>query len=72
MLQAVNAMEPGSQVVPSAYAVEGGHRPHRGSVLRIIVENLHYPVTIEVLYQVMRLLKSKKKCKICSIVAIVN
>ncbi|KAM9507562.1 polypyrimidine tract-binding protein 3 isoform 1-T1 [Guaruba guarouba] len=51
-LQAVNAMEPGSQAVPSAYAVEGGHRPYQGSVLRIIVENLHYPVTIEVLYQI--------------------
>uniref|UniRef100_A0A672TKY0 Polypyrimidine tract binding protein 3 n=1 Tax=Strigops habroptila TaxID=2489341 RepID=A0A672TKY0_STRHB len=51
-LQAVNATHPGSQAVPSAYAVEGGHHPYQGSVLRIIVENLHYPVTIEALYQI--------------------
>ncbi|KFQ41338.1 Polypyrimidine tract-binding protein 3, partial [Nestor notabilis] len=51
-LQAVNATQPGSQAVPSAYTAEGGHHPYQGSVLRIIVENLHYPVTIEVLYQI--------------------
>ncbi|NXK74895.1 PTBP3 protein, partial [Amazona guildingii] len=51
-LQAVNATQPGNQAVPGAYAVEGGHCPYQGSVLRIIVENLHYPVTIEVLYQI--------------------
>ncbi|XP_062480245.1 polypyrimidine tract-binding protein 3 isoform X1 [Pezoporus occidentalis] len=51
-LEAENAIERRSQAVPSTYAVEGGHRPYQGSVLRIIVENLHYPVTIEVLYQI--------------------
>ncbi|NWS42163.1 PTBP3 protein, partial [Probosciger aterrimus] len=51
-LQAVNATQPGSHVFPSAYAVEGGHQPHRSSVLLITVENLHYSVTIEVLYQI--------------------
>lgn len=60
-------MEPGSQVVPSTHAAEGGHRPYQGSVLRIIVENLHYPVTIEVLYQVMRLVKNKKKTNLKSV-----
>ncbi|XP_061217249.1 polypyrimidine tract-binding protein 3 [Neopsephotus bourkii] len=51
-LEAENAMEHGIQAGPTTYAVEGGHGPYQGSVLRIIVENLHYPVTIEVLYQI--------------------
>lgn len=69
-LQAVNAMQSGSLAVTSALAAEGGPLPGQGSVLRIIVENLFYPVTLEVLYQVMRI--AKKIVKICSNVAIVN
>ncbi|XP_033929032.1 polypyrimidine tract-binding protein 3 isoform X3 [Melopsittacus undulatus] len=51
-LETENAMEHGSQAILSAHAVEGGHRQCQGSVLRIIVENLLCPVSIEVLYQV--------------------
>ncbi|KAF1675409.1 PTBP3 protein, partial [Pygoscelis papua] len=51
-LQAVNAMQSGSLAVTSAFAAEGGPLPGQGSVLRIIVENLFYPVTLEVLYQI--------------------
>ncbi|KAF1457586.1 Polypyrimidine tract-binding protein 3, partial [Spheniscus demersus] len=51
-LQAVNAMQSGSLAVTSALAAEGGPLPGQGSVLRIIVENLFYPVTLEVLYQI--------------------
>ncbi|XP_009471451.1 PREDICTED: polypyrimidine tract-binding protein 3 isoform X2 [Nipponia nippon] len=49
-LQAANAMQSGSLAVTSA--LEGGFLPGQGSVLRIIVENLFYPVTLEVLYQI--------------------
>ncbi|XP_065518655.1 polypyrimidine tract-binding protein 3 [Lathamus discolor] len=51
-LEAENATKHGSQAVPSTDVAEGGHHPYQGSVLRIIVENLHYPVTIEMLYQI--------------------
>ncbi|XP_032062616.1 polypyrimidine tract-binding protein 3 [Aythya fuligula] len=44
-LQAVNA-------APDALAAGGGVVPGQGSVLRIIVENVFYPVTLEVLYQI--------------------
>ncbi|NWW44383.1 PTBP3 protein, partial [Pedionomus torquatus] len=47
-LQAVNAMQSGNL----AFNAEGGLLPGQGPVLRIIVENLLYPVTLEVLYQV--------------------
>ncbi|NWH48645.1 PTBP3 protein, partial [Fregata magnificens] len=51
-LQAVNAMQSGSPAITSAVAAEGGLLPGQGSVLRIIVENLFYPVSLELLYQV--------------------
>ncbi|NXF41477.1 PTBP3 protein, partial [Nyctibius bracteatus] len=51
-LQAVNATQSGSLAMTSAVAAEGGRLPGQGSVLRIIVENLFYPVTLEVLYQI--------------------
>ncbi|NXV24242.1 PTBP3 protein, partial [Cepphus grylle] len=51
-LQAVDAMQSGNQVTESALAVDGGVHPHQGSVLRVIVENLFYPVTLEVLHQI--------------------
>ncbi|KAK4815611.1 hypothetical protein QYF61_004826 [Mycteria americana] len=51
-LQAVNAMQSGSLAVTSALAAEGGLFPGQGSVLRIIIENLFYPVTLDVLYQI--------------------
>ncbi|XP_009812654.1 polypyrimidine tract-binding protein 3 isoform X2 [Gavia stellata] len=51
-LQAVNAMQSGSLAITNAFADEGVLLPGQGSVLRIIVENLFYPVTLEVLYEV--------------------
>ncbi|NXI64122.1 PTBP3 protein, partial [Anseranas semipalmata] len=51
-LQAVNAVQSGSLAITSALAAEGGLLPGQSSVLRIIVENLFYPVTLEVLYQI--------------------
>uniref|UniRef100_A0A8C3K2U5 Polypyrimidine tract binding protein 3 n=1 Tax=Calidris pygmaea TaxID=425635 RepID=A0A8C3K2U5_9CHAR len=47
-LQAVNAMQSGNL----ALTADGELLPGQGSVLRVIVENLFYPVTLEVLYQV--------------------
>ncbi|NWS63945.1 PTBP3 protein, partial [Chunga burmeisteri] len=51
-LQAVNVMQSGYPAVASAFAAQGGLLPGQGSVLRIIVENTIYPVTLEVLYQI--------------------
>lgn len=51
-LQAVNAVQSGGLALTGAPATEGGLPPGQSSVLRIIVENLFYPVTLEVLYQV--------------------
>ncbi|NXK11557.1 PTBP3 protein, partial [Herpetotheres cachinnans] len=50
-LQAVNAMPSGS-LLTSALSAEGGLPPSQGSVLRIIVENVFYPVTLDMLYQI--------------------
>ncbi|KAJ7417548.1 hypothetical protein WISP_64114 [Willisornis vidua] len=50
-LQDVNAVQHGSLAVTGAPAAEGGHLPAQGSVLRIIVENVFYPITLEMLYQ---------------------
>lgn len=46
---------------PDAPAAGGGVVPGQGCVLRIIVENVYYPVTLEVLYQVMRIGKTNNK-----------
>ncbi|KFO81562.1 Polypyrimidine tract-binding protein 3, partial [Cuculus canorus] len=51
-LQGVNAMQSGSLAFTGAFAAEGGVLPGQGSILRIIIEDLFYPVTLEVLYQV--------------------
>ncbi|NXH75466.1 PTBP3 protein, partial [Hydrobates tethys] len=51
-LQAVNAVQSGSLDIANTVAAEGGLLPGQGSVLRIIVENLFYPVTLEALYQI--------------------
>ncbi|KAM6034112.1 PREDICTED: polypyrimidine tract-binding protein 3-like isoform X1 [Chlamydotis macqueenii] len=51
-LEALNAKQSESLAVTSSSAPEGGLLPGQGSVLRIIVENLFYPVTLEVLYQI--------------------
>nr|XP_023968336.1 polypyrimidine tract-binding protein 3 isoform X1 [Chrysemys picta bellii] len=51
-LQAVNAVQSGALALTGAPATEGGLLPGQSSVLRIIVENLFYPVTLEVLYQI--------------------
>uniref|UniRef100_A0A7M4F9M8 Polypyrimidine tract-binding protein 1 n=1 Tax=Crocodylus porosus TaxID=8502 RepID=A0A7M4F9M8_CROPO len=51
-LQAVNAVQSGSLALTGAPSTEGGLLPGQSSVLRIVVENLFYPVTLEVLYQI--------------------
>ncbi|XP_071436128.1 polypyrimidine tract-binding protein 3 [Pithys albifrons albifrons] len=51
-LQGVNAVQHGSLAVTGAPAAEGRHLPAQGSVLRIIVENVFYPITLEMLYQI--------------------
>ncbi|OXB82664.1 UNVERIFIED_CONTAM: hypothetical protein H355_003959 [Colinus virginianus] len=51
-LQAMNAEQSGNLAISNASAAEGGLSPGHSSVLRIIVENLFYPVTLEVLYQI--------------------
>ncbi|OXB63748.1 hypothetical protein ASZ78_005202 [Callipepla squamata] len=51
-LQAMNAEQSGNLAITNASAAEGGLSPGHSSVLRIIVENLFYPVTLEVLYQI--------------------
>ncbi|NXN83006.1 PTBP3 protein, partial [Bombycilla garrulus] len=51
-LQGVNAVQHGNLGITSALAAEGGVLPGHGSVLRIIVENVFYPITLEVLYQI--------------------
>ncbi|XP_032297249.1 polypyrimidine tract-binding protein 3 isoform X2 [Coturnix japonica] len=51
-LQAMNAAPCGNMAVTSAYPAEGGLCPGQSSVLRIIVENAYYPVTLDVLHQI--------------------
>ncbi|NXO54667.1 PTBP3 protein, partial [Aramus guarauna] len=51
-LQAVNATQSGNLAITSGLAPEAGSLPGQSSVLRIIVENIFYPVTLEVLYQI--------------------
>ncbi|NXL70165.1 PTBP3 protein, partial [Leptocoma aspasia] len=51
-LQGVNAVQHGNLGITSALAAEGAVLPSHGSVLRIIVENVFYPVTLDMLYQV--------------------
>ncbi|NXA11082.1 PTBP3 protein, partial [Sapayoa aenigma] len=51
-MQGVNAVQHTSLAITSALAAEGGLLPSQGSVLRIVVENVFYPVTLEVLYQI--------------------
>ncbi|XP_072215646.1 polypyrimidine tract-binding protein 3 isoform X2 [Excalfactoria chinensis] len=51
-LQAMNAVQYGNLAITSAFPAEGGLSPGHSSVLRIVVENVFYPVTLEVLYQI--------------------
>lgn len=52
-LQAVNTLHSGTMTLTSsASASEGALVPGQSPVLRIIVENLFYPVSLEVLHQV--------------------
>uniref|UniRef100_A0A4W4ETE8 Polypyrimidine tract-binding protein 1 n=1 Tax=Electrophorus electricus TaxID=8005 RepID=A0A4W4ETE8_ELEEL len=48
-LQAVNAVQTGSMSMGS---VDGGGSGNQSPVLRVIVENLFYPVTLDVLHQI--------------------
>ncbi|NXW74029.1 PTBP3 protein, partial [Hirundo rustica] len=51
-LQGMNAVQHGNVGITSAPAAEGGVLPSHGSVLRIIVENVCYPITLDILYQI--------------------
>ncbi|KAF4107969.1 polypyrimidine tract-binding protein 3 isoform X2 [Onychostoma macrolepis] len=52
-LQAVNAVHSGNMTLSgTATASDGGMMPGQSPVLRIIVENLYYPVSLEVLHQI--------------------
>ncbi|XP_067839689.1 polypyrimidine tract-binding protein 3 isoform X2 [Heptranchias perlo] len=51
-LQAVNAMHTGNMSLTGSTVNEGALLAGQSSVLRIIVENLFYPVTLEVLHQI--------------------
>ncbi|NXN73640.1 PTBP3 protein, partial [Himantopus himantopus] len=51
-LRAVNAMQPANMGAANALAAEGHLLPGQSSVLRIIIANLFYPVTLELLYQI--------------------
>ncbi|NXI11370.1 PTBP3 protein, partial [Irena cyanogastra] len=51
-LQCMNAVQHGNLGITSALAAEGGVLPSHGSVLRIVVENVFYPVTLDMLYQI--------------------
>ncbi|XP_059692864.1 polypyrimidine tract-binding protein 3 isoform X6 [Haemorhous mexicanus] len=50
--QCANAVQHGNLGITSALAAEGGVLPSHGSVLRIIVENVFCPVTLDILYQI--------------------
>ncbi|XP_041104234.1 polypyrimidine tract-binding protein 3-like isoform X4 [Polyodon spathula] len=52
-LQAVNAMHSGNMTLAGSSSASEGHlMPGQSPVLRIIVENLFYPVSLEVLHQI--------------------
>ncbi|MBZ3878386.1 Polypyrimidine tract-binding protein 3 [Sciurus carolinensis] len=51
-LQAVSAVQSGNLALPGAPSSEGTVLPGQSPVLRIIIENLFYPVTLEVLHQI--------------------
>uniref|UniRef100_A0A8C2PSY5 Polypyrimidine tract binding protein 3 n=1 Tax=Cyprinus carpio TaxID=7962 RepID=A0A8C2PSY5_CYPCA len=52
-LQAVNAVHSGNMSLSgTATASDGGMMPGQSPVLRLIVENLYYPVSLEVLHQI--------------------
>lgn len=51
-LQALNAVHTGNMSMTGSTISEGAVLAGQSSVLRIIVENLFYPVTLEVLHQV--------------------
>lgn len=50
--QGVNAVQYGNPGITNSLAAEGGVLPGHSSVLRIIVENIFYPVTLDMLYQI--------------------
>ncbi|OBS76609.1 hypothetical protein A6R68_16940, partial [Neotoma lepida] len=52
-LQAVSAVQSGNLSLPGAPSNEGTVLPGHSPVLRIIIENLFYPVTLEVLHQAL-------------------
>ncbi|XP_041265634.1 polypyrimidine tract-binding protein 3-like isoform X2 [Onychostruthus taczanowskii] len=50
--QCMNAVQHGNLGITSAFAAEGGVLPSHGSVLRVLVENVFCPVTLDTLYQI--------------------
>lgn len=56
----MNGTQSGNLAVTSGPAAEGGVLSGQGPVLRLVVENLLYPVSLDVLYQVMRIAKKIK------------
>lgn len=69
-LQAVNAVQSGGLALTGAPATESGLPPGQSSVLRIIVENLFYPVTLEVLHQVSNSAQNHDVCSVGIILTI--
>ncbi|NXO78195.1 PTBP3 protein, partial [Sitta europaea] len=50
--QGVNTVQHRNPSITSARAAEGGILPRQSSVLRIVVENVLYPITLDILYQI--------------------
>ncbi|NXN12372.1 PTBP3 protein, partial [Indicator maculatus] len=48
----LQTVKSGCLVATGALAAEGGLNPSQGAVLRVIVENPFYPITLEMLYQI--------------------
>lgn len=66
----MNTVQYGNVAVTSAFVPEGAVPPSHSSVLRVIIENVFYPVTLEVLNQVIRI--GKTNSKICFYAASIN
>ena len=60
-LQAVNAVQTGSMPMGGVMDNAGSQSP----VLRLIVENLFYPVTLDVLHQVFKTSERVHRVRVC-------
>lgn len=61
----MRAVRSGQLAAAGARVAEGGLNPSQGAVLRIILENPFYPITLEMLHQVIKI----GIVKICSNIA---